>query len=432
MSASEEPGRDAGRRQRVLVITSTYPRHDDDYAVPWMRETHRRLRGEGHHVTVLAPSYRGLSSHILDGCEVVRFRYAPASWERLTHEEGATYKVRRRGMALLAVPYILMGCVAAVFLAATRRYDVIHVHWPFPHGIMGRLARVVARCPLVMMSHGAEFSLARRKAWVRPFLRRSLRAADLRIANSSDTARMVTECCDLPCEVLPYGTTVRAAEPTDSDDDTIDGRPRVLFTGRLIERKGLPYLLQAAKDLVSRCNARLVITGDGEERPKLERMIDELELRDDVDMMGFVSKEELARQYDLCDVWVNPGIVDSWGDAEGLGIGSIEAYSHYKPVVASRVGGIPDTIRDGQTGYLVPQKDPVALADAIVDLIEHPEKAEAFGKAGFHYVQETFNWDRIVDDLGDLYRSVVTTRNETAACDHHVTDGRKETVPTGS
>ena len=88
-------------KSRILVITSTYPRHDTDYAVPWMREIHRQLKEEGNEITVMAPSYKGLKSHTLDGIKVKRFRYAPASIETLTHEEGATYKVRKAYMQLL-------------------------------------------------------------------------------------------------------------------------------------------------------------------------------------------------------------------------------------------------------------------------------------------------------------------------------------------
>lgn len=392
--------------ENVLVITSTYPRHENDYAVPWMREIHRRLTDQGHEVTVLAPSYMGLRSHVLDGIEVKRFRYAPACIERLTHEEGATYKIRKAYMQLLAIPYIIIGCIMAGWLAFRGNYDVIHVHWPFPHGLMGQVARWISGKPLVIMSHGAEFSLARRKKWVIPFLRQSLRSADLRIANSADTARMVTECCDSPCHVLPYGTTVSAADVAAEPGS----KPRVLFTGRLIERKGIEYLLQAVPSILSRVDADFVITGDGDQRERLEALSNELGLSNVVNFMGFVSKEELAQEYSKCDVWVNPGIVDSWGDAEGLGIGSIEAYSYFKPVVASRVGGIPDTVRDGETGYLVPEKNPAALANAISDLLTHPDKCKRFGHAGFLFAKERFSWTRIVRELENLYSTATSSR----------------------
>ncbi len=387
-------------KQRILVITSTYPRHATDYAVPWMREIHRQLKDQGHDITVMAPSFKGLKSHQLDGIDVKRFRYAPACVETLTHEEGATYKVRKSYIQLLAIPYILIGCFYAAWLAMRNKFDVIHVHWPFPHGLMGQVARFVSGKPLVMMSHGAEFSLARRKRWVTPFLQQSLKSADMCIANSSDTASKVTAMSGRPCHVLPYGTTVSAADVQAAPSC----KPRVLFTGRLIERKGIEYLLQAVPMVLSHVpDADFIITGDGDQRERLECLCTEMGLDDTVNFLGFVSREELAQEYAKCNVWVNPGIIDSWGDAEGLGVGSIEAYSYFKPVVASRVGGIPDTIRDGETGYLVPQKDPTALANAISELLRNPEKSRAFGYAGFKFASETFSWKRIVGELERLY-----------------------------
>ena len=215
-----------------------------------MREIHRQLTDQDHKITVLAPSYMGLRSHQLDGIEVKRFRYAPAKIERLTHEEGATYKVRKAYMQLLAIPYIIIGCLVAAWMAWRRNFDVIHVHWPFPHGLMGQVARWVTGGRLVIMSHGAEFSLARRKKWVTPLLRQSLRAADLRIANSSNTAEWLTSAAirrAMCCLTEPPSVPPMSAEPS--------AVPRVLFTGRLIERKGLEYLLQAVPTFCSNSRA---------------------------------------------------------------------------------------------------------------------------------------------------------------------------------
>lgn len=395
------------KRLNVLVITSTYPRHESDYAVPWMRETHRRLAAKGHKVTVLAPSYKGLASHQIDGIEVARFRYAPAGIETLTHEEGATHKVRKPWMQLLAIPYILVGCLVAGWMACTRKFDAVHVHWPFPHGLMGQVASFINGAPLVVMSHGAEFALARRKTWVRPFLRQALRAADLCIANSSDTARQVRALSGRHCNVLPYGTTVApiaAANITKT-------KQRVLFTGRLIERKGLEYLLQAAPDVLAKHDVQFIITGNGDQRERLVAMRDQLGLQQSVRFAGFLSKEELQQEYSLCDVWVNPGIYDSWGDAEGLGVGSIEAYNYCKPVIASAVGGIPDTVIHGETGYLVPEKDSETLANAICDLLGNPEKARQFGRNGFRFASQTFAWENIIPKMEDFYRMVAAPCN---------------------
>ena len=77
----------AHRHLRVAVLGSTYPRSQDDYEVPWLRQSVNRLAARGHHVTVIASSYAGSKDHLIDGVEVRRFRYAPARWEKLTHGE---------------------------------------------------------------------------------------------------------------------------------------------------------------------------------------------------------------------------------------------------------------------------------------------------------------------------------------------------------
>src|ERR1700733_6546721 len=97
----------------ICMVTSTYPRHESDYAVPWLRESVRRLTDRGHKVTVLAPSYRGLQDHTIDGVSVKRFRYAPAAIETLTHEQGAPNKVGSIWKKLLGIPYVINGRDAA-------------------------------------------------------------------------------------------------------------------------------------------------------------------------------------------------------------------------------------------------------------------------------------------------------------------------------
>jgi glycosyltransferase involved in cell wall biosynthesis len=391
---------------KILVISSTYPRHANDYAVPWMREAHARLAKEGHELTVLAPSYKGLKSHWIDGIEVKRFRYAPRPLETLTHEEGAAYRVRRRWVQLLAIPYLIVGCLVAAWVAFRGKYDIIHVHWPFPHGLMGQAARFTSGARMVLMSHGAEFALAQRKKWIRPILRQSLRAADLRIANSTSTAKMVMESSNMSCEVVPYGTTVQAVNAP-SQSNAI---PRVLFTGRLIERKGVEYLLRAIPLVLRDHQAQFIITGNGDQRPKLEAIRDELQIQESVQFLGFVSNEQLSQEYAKCDIWVNPSIIDSWGDTEGLGVGSIEAYCYGKPVIASAVGGIPDTVIHGKTGFLVSEKNPEELASSISQLLSKPDLAKTMGSAGFAFAKRTFEWSAITSKLVSLYHSVLPNR----------------------
>jgi len=394
------------RPLRICVVTSTYPRSEDDYAVPWLRESVARTIARGHEVTILAPSYMGLDDHTIDGVPVKRFRYFPARWERLTHEEGAPARIRNPWFQLLAAPYVAAGCRAAARLGREKSFDIVHAHWPFPHEPIGSAAAKASGAPLVMTAHGAEFAVARRKGWVEPILRRSLQKADLLIANSSHTAAQIRKTSGCDSLVIPFGTTVSARSAATSENAI----PRILFTGRLIARKGVEYLLRAIPHILRHRTAEFVICGGGDLRESLEQEARELCIESAVSFLGFVSNEQLDREYAHCDIWVNPSIVDDLGDTEGLGVGAIEAYAHRKPVVTSRVGGIPDAVLHGITGLLVPQKDELALAAAILNLIDSPERAAAMGQAGFEFACERFDWERITDALEASYYGLCSGR----------------------
>jgi glycosyltransferase involved in cell wall biosynthesis len=154
----------------------------------------------------------------------------------------------------------------------------------------------------------------------------------------------------------------------------------------------------------------LRITGDGDQRCRLEALTAELGLGSVVRFYGFVENATLDRLYLGCDVYVNPSIVDDRGDTEGLGVGPIEAFAHGKPVVASNVGGIPDVVKHRLTGLLVPEKSPERLADAILELIERPDYALELARNGLEFSRERFDWGRITDSIEAVYREAIAGR----------------------
>lgn len=394
------------RQMHILVITSTYPRHDGDYAVPWLRESVKQLVARGHRVTVLAPSFEGLGNHEIDRVPVYRFRYFPARWEHLTHEQGAPNRIRNPLYQILGLPYVIMGMRAAIRLARQIPFDVVHVHWPFPHGQIGMAAARACGAPLVMTNHGAEFMLARKKPWIRPLLRHALLHADLLIANSSWTANEVKLLSGREAIVLPFGSTVKGFKLQTPENPV----PRILFTGRLIQRKGVEYLLRAAPCVLAHQPVEFVIIGDGDQRSNLEELSRSLGLQNSVRFLGFVSNEQLDAAYAACDLWVNPAIIDDYGDTEGLGVGAIEAYMHNKSVVASAVGGIPDVVKHGVTGLLVPQRNEKRLAEAIIELLDDPKKAAQLAETGLRFAQEAFNWDHITERLEKMYYDLLAVQ----------------------
>jgi hypothetical protein len=128
---------------KVLFISSVYPRFETDLEVPWLRTSVLHLKNAGCKIAVVAPSYKGLKNHEIDGVKVHRFRYAPAKLEFLTHDEGAPSKIARNPfLQLLAIPYVISGSLKTLFLCMKLKPDIIHVHWPFPHAFMAFFCKV--------------------------------------------------------------------------------------------------------------------------------------------------------------------------------------------------------------------------------------------------------------------------------------------------
>ncbi len=393
---------------RVLMVGSVYPRCPEDAEVPWLRETVRRLRERGVEVEVLAPSWKGLKSHTVDGTPVHRFRYGPARWEYLTHDEGAPNKVRSRPwMKLLAIPYVISGTIECFLLCRRKEFTVLHIHWPFPHGLIGMFNSVLLKVPLVLTFHGAELVLARESGIARRVIDWSLRRCRLATANSSYTKELAQAIRPVNVEVLPYGSTFsedsgRSGSPGKGGRS---GRPfRVLFVGRHIERKGVPDLIDATRFFPAEPDWELVIVGSGDRTREWKARAARAGGR--ILFPGKIETDSLQEQYSEADVFVLPAIVDSRGDTEGLGVVLLEAIAAGLPVVASRVGGIVDVIRHEDTGLLVPPGDPRALAEAIVRVRSDPGMAAKRVARAREHAREFFSWDRLIDRWMDLYQAV--------------------------
>lgn len=393
---------------KVLFIVTAYPRSADDLITPWLVETIRHLRERGVEVEVLAPAYRGSSDQVVEGVRVHRFRYAPRAWETLTHDQTAPDRIRERPHFLALVPsYVAAGTRAAARLARTGEFDVIHAFWPIPHGLLGLAARRAGGVPLVSTFFGVELTwMESQLPFVRPLLRRIVRGSDAVTVISSYTGEQLRRSVpDANAVVIPFGATVEPPEEVEAPF-AAPGPMRLLFVGRLVERKGVHRLLEALALLPETDAVRLRVLGDGPERPRLERLAGELGIERRVEFAGFVPADALQRAMEEADALVLPAVYDRKGDVEGLGVVLIEAMAHGRPVIGSDAGGIPDIIVDGETGLLVPPDDPLALSLAIERLRSDPSAARAMGARGREWVARQFGWRRITDLLEELYRSL--------------------------
>jgi len=396
---------------RILHMVTAFPRDERDIIAPWLVELIKRQRAAGHDAQVFTAAYHGSGDHLFAGIPVHRFRYFFARWEALTHDESAADRMQRSLLyRLMPAPFVVAGMFAARRLCRRERFDVVHVHWPVPLALWGwaaRAARRAGRTHVVLTFYGIELRWVKRSLpFLKGFVRWICRWADRVVAISSETAREIRELVDVPVEVIPYTTPFpplrNAAARTIASGD--GRRFTILFVGRLVELKGLAYLIEAVGRLGGRVPARIVAIGIGPERDRLEALARDRKV--DVDFRNKVPDAELHQAFLTSDVLVLPSIIDARGDTEGLGVVLLDAMSYGIPAIASRVGGIPDIIEDGVSGLLVQPADPQALAHAIERVAGDPALAKRLADGGRARLRTHFSWDVITQKWDAVYRTV--------------------------
>ncbi len=404
---------------RIVHIATAFPRSDDDVITPWLVSLLESIRDRGHEVEVLAPAYRGCESGTFRGIPVHRFRYGPARLETLTHDETVPDRLARRPTYGALLPAYLMGGSLAATRIAARRPDVVHVHWPMPHAWFGGLLRAASGVGTAMVSSFYSVELRwveRRMPWLTPFLRWSIETADLVTAISASTAGRVRGLVDRPVAIVPFSAAV---QPSSGRVETLpleDGGPlELLFVGRLVERKGVETLVRALPRVLEHREAHLTIVGEGEWEPEIRKAISAVGVESQVQMTGKISEPELERLYAGSDIFVLPAVVDRKGDTEGLGVVLLEALRFGRPIIASDIGGIPDIVRHGETGWLVEPGDPGGLARRIIQVAKRPEESRRVAVVGKRWVDERFALPSITSDLIACYEEAVTIRRSPSA-----------------
>jgi glycosyltransferase involved in cell wall biosynthesis len=179
-----------------------------------------------------------------------------------------------------------------------------------------------------------------------------------------------------------------------------EGPPLVLGVGRLVEKKGFHFLLRALAAL-RRDGApfRALLIGEGPQRDALEAAIAELGLDEAVALTGWLPHEKVCAAYERASVLVAPSIVAEDGDRDGLPNVVLEVAAMGVPVVATDAGGLPDLVRDGETGWVAVPEDADALAEQIRAALGSPEEAISRARASRAVVEERFEIHRCTDRL---------------------------------
>ncbi|MEH2456686.1 glycosyltransferase family 4 protein [Nostoc sp.] len=175
---------------------------------------------------------------------------------------------------------------------------------------------------------------------------------------------------------------------------------RILFAGRIVSDKGLEWLLKTL--IHTDPQIQLDIAGEGWERPRLEKLANTLRLSNRITWHGWCDRDKINKLYQQCFAVIFPSV---WPEPAGLV--TLEAYARYRPVIASEVGGIPEHLRDGETGILVPANNIKKLADAINELYIDHQKSRYMGEQGHALLMKEFTMDAHVKNLQTIYAKTI-------------------------
>lgn len=386
-------------KKKVLITGSTFPRWEGDTEPRFVLDYAKALN-EYFDVTVLVPSAPGAKNEeVLEGVHVVRYRYFPIKkFETLCYPGAIMPRIRQKKVRIFLVPFLFLALF--INLAKySKQIDVVHSHWYIPQGMVQSFINK----PYIITGHGADVTALNKGVFKWLKKRTSKKAKHITavsqhlknvILDFSGVADDKVSVISMGCDTKAFSSMHRIENFFEQDEKKV-----VLFAGRLAEKKGVTYLIDAVKEL----DVKLVIVGDGPLKENLQKQAESL--GDKVMFLGSKTHEELRTIYASADIFVAPSITAKDGDQEGFGLVIIEAMASGLPVVASNSGGIVDIITHGKNGLLSPEKDSRCIAKNISYLVNNPEEYSKLVKngletaAGYDYAQIAKKYKEIIDDI---------------------------------
>jgi glycosyltransferase involved in cell wall biosynthesis len=359
--------------RKLLVLASTYPARTGDGTPQFVRDL-ATVEALSYQTTVLVPSVPGGASREVDGIlEVRRFRYFPKRWEDLA--DGAILENLRSKKSRWAqvLPLFLAEVLAIRREVREVKPDVIQVHWLIPQGLAALIA--APKVPKLVTVHGGDIYGLRDRVSRRLF-RAILKNADAVTTMNTDMRDRLMElgADDATTVVLSMGADVTAIRPLAAAAKLRTGR--ILFVGRLVEKKGVSVLFEALR-LLEGAEYDLHIAGDGPLRSQLGNDSSGLQ----VTFLGVLGRESLAAEFGAASIVVFPSVPAASGDQDGLPVALLEAMSLGCAVVASDLPGLRDAVEDSQSGLLTTPGSAEDLAAALGRLLGDPELCDQLGRA---------------------------------------------------
>lgn len=299
------------------------------------------------------------------------------------------------------------------FLGKEQKYDIIHCHFG-PNGNLGVLLREIGilKGKIITTFYGYDINVIKQ-----PELYAYLfQEGNLFIVNTNFSKRKVIELGGPSGKilVLPLGLYLDRF-PFKRISIKSGDEVKILTVARLVEKKGLEYSIRAVAEVVRRhpdWSLKYRIAGGGVLEDKLKFLISELGVINKVELLGESDQDEINKLYQESHIFILSSVTAENGDREGQALVLQEAQAVGLPVLSTLHNGIPEGVLDGQSGFLVPERDVDALAERLEYLIEHPKIWPVMGKTGRRFIEERYDIKKLSQQLVEIYQNLIGGKYE--------------------
>ena len=289
-----------------------------------------------------------------------------------------------------------------------KPYDIIHCQFGM-HGLEGMLYRDVGalKGKLVTSFRGYDISYYLQEEGEDVY-DELLVKGDFFLANCEFFRQRAIKLGCEPKKIVVHGSGIDCSRFSFRSRQINPGEKiRVTTIGRLVEKKGIEYAIRAiAKVAEFKPNIEFKIIGDGDLKKRFEEVIQELKIGDKVQILGWMNQKEIIEVLNNTHIFVAPSVTASDGNQDAPVNTLKEAMAMGLPVVSTFHGGIPELVQDGVSGFLVPEKNELAIAQKFIYLIEHPEIWSSMGSSGRKYVEAHYDINKLNDELEQIYHQL--------------------------
>ncbi|MCW8038278.1 MULTISPECIES: glycosyltransferase [Acinetobacter] len=365
-------------KKTILVLASTYPRWSGDHEPGFIHELSKRLTSEFNVIALVPDAVDSDVDGVLDGVEVIRYRYAPKGLQSLVNNGGIVNNLKTYRWKWLLIPGFILGQYLAIRkILKEHKIDVIHAHWLIPQGWIACILAQAYKIPFVVTSHGGDlFGLqGNTLTKVKKIVAEQATAMTV-VSQAMEEYLAQVSIKPKILQVIPMGVDLKNRFTPNLK--VRRNTHELLFVGRLVPKKGLNYLLLALPHLLKEHpNLNLNIAGFGPEELILKQQVKALGLKNHVKFLGALAQEQLPELYQKATLFVAPFVRADNGDQEGLPVALMEAIGTGCPAIVGHVAGIEDLLGAEIQQIAVNPSNTQELVNAISEALKYPAIAQA-------------------------------------------------------